>query len=185
MIRLPCVGRTLAASVLGAAFWAPAHAADGCTVLLCLAGNWKNIAECRPPVEEMMREVARGRHFPGCDSSGNSQAGNTYLEPALCPIQYRRVVGQDENLQPLYGCPFANVVNVAVEGVPWSRTYWSGSDSVTEWLPAARAAFAQNPTDIDERFNNDYAAWAIAEQARLAAEAAAAAAEAAKPPGGA
>lgn len=185
MFRLPCVGRMIVASVLATAWSAPAHAADGCTVLLCLAGNWKNIAECRPPVEEMMRDVARGRHFPSCDSSGSSQAGNNSLDPSLCPLQYRSVVGQDELLRPIYGCRFASVINVAVEGVPWSRTYWSGGDSVTEWMPAARAAFAQNPSDIDERFNNDYAAWAIADQARLAAEAAAAAAQAALPPGGA
>lgn len=173
MTRLPRVGRALAASVLAAAFSAPANAADGCTVLLCLAGNWKNISECRPPVEEMMRDVARGRHFPSCDTSGNSNAGNRYLSPDQCPVQYRSEVLVESAID--YMCPFSNVIDVAVQGVPWSRTYWSGSgDSVTEWLPAARAAFATNPTEIDERFNLDYATWVAAKEAeRLAAEEAA------------
>ena len=62
---------------------------------------------------------------------------------------------------------------------PWSRTWWSPSgDSVVEWLPAAKAAFANSPDAMDERFDRDHAAWVISEQIRLAAEAAAAAAAA-------
>ena len=43
---------------------------------------------------------------------------------------------------------------------------------------AAKAAFANSPDAMDERFDRDHAAWVISEQVRLAAEAAAAAAAA-------
>ena len=70
-------------------------------------------------------------------------------------------------------------MRVAVGGRPWGRAWWSPSgDSVVEWLPAAKAAFANSPDAMDERFDRDHAAWVISEQVRLAAEAAAAAAAA-------
>ena len=156
-----------------------AQAADGCTVLLCLAGNWKNISQCRPPVEEMMRDVARGLHFPGCESGGNSAAGNRAIAASECPPQYRTETLVESSID--YQCPFSSVIGVSVDGKPWSRTWWSASgDSVTEWLPAAREAFAANPTEIDERFALDHAAWVAAQQAaRVAAD------EAARQAGGA
>ena len=73
-------------------------------------------------------------------------------------------------------CPCSGVIHVPVEGRPWSGPWWSPSgDSVVEWLPAAKAAFANSPDAMDERFDRDHAAWVISEQVRLAAEAAAAA----------
>jgi hypothetical protein len=57
---------------------AVAHAADGCKVLLCLAGNWKNIAACEPEVRQALRDVSRGRGWPSCSTSsggGDSSGG--------------------------------------------------------------------------------------------------------------
>lgn len=45
---------------------ASARAADGCTVLLCLAGNWRNISQCVPPVRQALRDLMLGRGFPVC-----------------------------------------------------------------------------------------------------------------------
>jgi hypothetical protein len=169
-LQLPAL---LCTVVLTLGLSSPAQAADGCNVLLCLAGNWKNISQCRPPVAEMMRDVARGRHFPGCDSGGNSAAANRAIAASECPLQYRTETMAEGTIE--YLCPFSSVIDVAVEGRPWCRTWWSPSgDSVTEWLPAARAAFAANPTEIDERFAHDYVAWVAAQEAaRIAAEEAA------------
>ena len=71
------------------------------------------------------------------------------------------------------------MIHIAIEGQPWSRTWWSlAGDSVIEWLPAARTAFASRPDAMDDRFDREHAAWVlsfnISEQVRLAAEAAAA-----------
>jgi hypothetical protein len=44
----------------------PARASEACTVLLCLAGNWRSIDQCVPPVRRMLRNLALGRSFPIC-----------------------------------------------------------------------------------------------------------------------
>ena len=151
----------------------PVHAVDGCKLLLCMAGNWQNISECTPPVHQALRDVARGRDWPTCRMGGNSASGNQYVAPEQCPEQYITNAGTDEKGQPIYSCPFSGVIHVAVEGRPWSRTWWSPSgDSVVEWLPAAKAAFANSPNAMDGRFDRDRAAWVISEQVRLAAQAA-------------
>ena len=112
---------------------------------------------------------------------GDSASGNQYVAPEQCPEQYITDAGTDESGRPIYRCPFSGVIHVAVDGRPWSRTWWSPSgDSVVEWLPAAKAAFANSPGAMDERFDRDHAAWVVSyytgEQVRLAAEVAAAAA---------
>ena len=169
-----------AVSGLGLGLSGPAHAVDGCKLLLCMAGNWQNIGQCTPTVRQALRDVARGRGWPTCSMGGNSASGNQYVAPEQCPEQYR-TSSTDESGRVIYSCPFSGVIHVAVEGRPWSRTWWSPSgDSVVEWLPAAKAAFASTPDAMDERFDRDHAAWVITfnitEQVRLAAEAAAAAA---------
>ena len=54
----------------------PAHAVDGCKLLLCMAGNWKNISQCEPTVRQALRDVARGRGWPTCSMGGNSASSN-------------------------------------------------------------------------------------------------------------
>ena len=161
---------------LGLGLSGPAHAVDGCKVLLCMAGNWQNISQCEPTVRQALRDVARGRGWPSCSMGGNNATGNQYVAPEQCPEQYR-ISSVDWRDRIVYSCPFSGVIHVAVEGRPWARTWWSPSgDSVVEWLPSAKAAFASTPDAMDVRFDRDHAAWVISEQVRLAAEAAAAAA---------
>jgi hypothetical protein len=158
----------------------PAHAVDGCKVLLCMAGNWKNISQCEPTVRQALRDVARGHVWPTCSMGGNSETGNQLVAPVQCPEQYRTIItfdASDSSRVTEYICPFSGVIHVAVDGQPWTRTWWSPSgDSVIEWLPAARAAFANSPDSMDDRFDRDHAAWVISERNRRTPEAAAAAA---------
>ena len=145
---------------LGLGLSAPAHAVDGCKLLLCMAGNWLNISQCTPTVRQALRDVARGSLWPTCGMGGNSATGNQYVAPEQCPQQYITNAGTDEGGRPIYSCPFSGVIHVAVEGRAWSRTWWSLSgDSVVEWLPAAKAAFANSPDAMDVRFDRDHAAW--------------------------
>jgi len=147
----------------------PARAVDGCALLLCLAGNWQNIPQCTPTVRQALRDLARGRGWPTCSMGGNSASGNQYVAPLHCPEQYR-TSAVDGRGRPVYLCPFSGVIHVAIDAQPWSRTWWSTSgDSVVEWLPAARVAFADTPDAMDDRFERDHAAWVI-EQRRVAAE---------------
>ena len=152
------------------------QARAGCKLLLCMAGNWKNISQCEPTVRQALRDAARGRNWPTCSMGGSSASANQYVAPQQCAPQYR-TSWEDRNGNIIYSCPYSGVIHVAIEGEPWSRTCWSPSgDSVVEWLPAAKAAFAGTPDVMDDRFDRDHAIWAISEQTRLAAEVAAEAA---------
>ncbi len=169
----PAVLARLAAGLLalGLVLSAPAHAVDGCKLLLCMAGNWQNISQCEPDVRQALRDVARGRGWPSCGMGGNSATANQYVAPEQCPEQYRTRSIDWQGLL-VYDCPFSGVIHVAVEAQPWSRTWWSPSgDSVVEWLPPARAAFANTPGSMDDRFDRDHAAWVISERIRLEKEA--------------
>jgi hypothetical protein len=158
---------------LALGFSVPAHAVDGCKLLLCMAGNWRGIPECVATVRQALRDVARGRAWPQCAMASGSGSANQYVAPEQCPPQYVSA-GTDEVGRTVYSCPFRGVIHVAVAGQPWSRAWWSpAGDAVIEWLPAARAAYADSPAVMDSQFDRDQAAWAISEQARLAAEAAA------------
>ena len=174
--------RLAACSGLVLSLWlglsAPAHAVDGCKLLLCMAGNWKNIGQCEPTVRQALRDAARGRSWPACSMGGSSASANQYVAPQQCAPQYR-TSWEDRNGNIVYSCPYSGVIHVAIEGQAWSRTWWSPSgDSVVEWLPAAKAAFAGKPDVMDDQFERDYAIWAISEQGRLAADSAAEAASA-------
>lgn len=180
-VQLARLVRLAAGSSLVFGIWlglpGPAHAVDGCKLLLCMAGNWQDISQCTPTVRQALRDVARGRGWPTCSMSGDSASGNQYVMPEQCPKQYITHSETDESGRVIYSCPFSGVIHVAVEGRPWSRTWWSPSgESVVEWLPAAKAAFAGTPDAMDDRFDRDHAAWVISERVRLAAESAAAAA---------
>lgn len=78
---------------------APTQASEhGCKVLLCLAnpasnGGPKGIAECVPSVNQLYRDLRKGRPFPTCDlADGND--GSSYArvvfdpyDPCLAPMQ--------------------------------------------------------------------------------------------------
>ena len=162
---------------------ASARAADGCTVLLCLAGNWRNISQCVPPVRQALRDLMLGRGFPVCGfasapsysitlpaSSGaaaangvpaptapaSSQATLRWADGEFCPPQYRTIAEGESTSTSL--CAFAGAIEVTIGGQLWNRTWWSMTgDSVTEWTSAARASMPQASTD--DRFERDYEVW--------------------------
>lgn len=54
------------------------HASDyGCTVLLCLSDprGPRTESECRPPIDKLFRDLAKGRGFPSCAMAGSSSTG--------------------------------------------------------------------------------------------------------------
>lgn len=135
----------------------PAHAVDGCKVLLCLAApSWRSIPECVPTIHELHRDLARGKPFPSCSMAGaGNSANNAWASaPANCPPQYTRVV--DSESGPIYSCDYAGAVTVSINGAAFTRTWWSvAGDTVTEFTPAAKAQLGTwNP-----KFDDDYSLW--------------------------
>ena len=158
------VKRLAPAAVLGSLLVAlatlvptPAHAVDGCKVLLCFAApSWRSIPECVPTINQVLRDLARGRPFPTCAMSGpaNSASHQWSSAPAYCPPQYTRVF--DGESGPVYSCDYTGAVAVNIDGVLWARTWWSfAGDSVTEFTPAAKAQLGT----WDTKFDDDYATW--------------------------
>ena len=158
------VQRLAPAAVLGSLLVAlatlvptPALAVDGCKVLLCLAApSWRSIPECVPTINQVLRDLARGRPFPTCAMSGpaNSASHQWSSAPAYCPPQYTRVF--DGESGPIYSCDYTGAVAVNIDGVLWARTWWSfAGDSVTEFTPAAKAQLGTWHT----KFDDDYATW--------------------------
>lgn len=149
-----------AAAILGMTWSVGASAADGCTVLLCLAGDWRHISQCRGPVKAALRDMAKGRPFPTCSmSSGPGGSASVGLVGADCPPQYT-TQGELGN-----ECRFSRVVNVMVDGQLWSRVWFAGDDSITEYSDAAKA---QLGAERDMRFETDLAAWTAIQQAAQA-----------------
>lgn len=87
------------------------HASDwGCTVLLCLAGNWKNISECRGPVQDLFRHLARGHTFPSCDMSDGNDSARNYTQQGRdhvidCPQNTNLVKSEFGVIGGGYGSP--------------------------------------------------------------------------------
>ena len=138
----------------------PAHAVDGCLVLLCLAApSWRAIPQCVPPVQQLFSDLARGKPFPTCSMSGAGNCANHAWSsaPAFCPPQYTRII--DGESGPIYQCDYSGAISVSINGAPFSRTWWSfGGDSVTEFSPAAKTQLGT----WDTRFDDDYAKWLAA-----------------------
>ena len=139
----------------------PAHAVDGCLVLLCFAApNWRAIPLCVPPIEQVLRDLARGKPFPTCAmaGAGNSASHAWASAPAFCPPQYTREF--DGVNGPVYSCDYLGAVSVSINGAPFARTWWRMvGGTVTEFSPAAKAQFGT----WDTRFDDDYAAWLAAQ----------------------
>ncbi len=66
-----------------------AQASDfGCKVLLCLASpkGPRQFVECVPPIDQLFRDLAKGRPFPTCDfADGND--GSNFARPAREPYE--------------------------------------------------------------------------------------------------
>ena len=138
----------------------PAHAVDGCLVLLCFAApSWRSIAECVPPIRQVLHDLARGKPFPTCSMAGggNSARHAWASAPTYCPPQYTRTLeGKDG---PIYRCDYTGAVSVSINGTDFARTWWSfAGDTVTEFSPSAKAQLGT----WDTRFDDDYAAWRAA-----------------------
>ena len=135
----------------------PALAVDGCLVLLCFAApNWRAIPQCVPPIQQVLRDLARGKPFPACASAGpvNTASHRWSSAPSYCPPQYTHAIEGENGV--LYTCDYTGAVSVMIEGSPWARTWWSMSgDTVTEYTPAAKARLGTWQT----RFDDDHAAW--------------------------
>ena len=135
----------------------PAHAVDGCKVLLCLAApSWRSIPDCVTTINELNRDLARGRPFPACSmaGAGNSAHNDWASAPSYCPPQYTRVFHTESG--PIYSCDYIGAVTVILNGALYTRTWWNaGGDTVTEYTPAAKAQLGSWET----RFDDDYAAW--------------------------
>jgi hypothetical protein len=146
----------LAAVVLSTAS-IPVRALDGCLILLCLAApSWRAVPQCVPPVSQLFRDLARGKSFPSCSMSGGGNTANHAWSnaPAFCPPQYTRFV--DDNSAANYRCDYAGAISVSINGVPFSRTWWSvAGDSVTEFSLSAKTQLGT----WDTRFDDDYARW--------------------------
>ena len=184
--------KTLAAAataiLIGAAM--PVWAADGCKVLLCLAGPWQSIPTCVSEVEQLFQNLRNGAPFPSCGFAdgasyspnslnapavGSANAANTWLTqwaPAPdpnCPPQYQTRF--DEIGRTMYGCRYVGMISVRVDGQLWSRTYWgTGGGSVTELSASARSVFGVQGA----RVGGDLQAYQAAQAAADAAAAAAA-----------
>jgi hypothetical protein len=126
-------------------------------VLLCLAApNWTAIAQCVPPVKQVLRDLARGRPFPTCAMAGaGNSAGHRWASaPANCPPHYTYALEMENGI--VYSCGYDGAVSVNVNGALWSRTWWRmGGQSVTEFSPQAKATMGSWNT----RFDDDHAAW--------------------------
>ena len=137
-----------------------AKAVDGCLVLLCLAApSWRAIPQCVPPVQQVFKDLAKGKPFPTCSMSGAGNSANHSWSsaPAFCPPQYTRVI--DGESAPIHQCDYTGAISVSINGAPFSRTWWSfGGDSVTDFSPAAKTQLGT----WDTRFDDDYAKWLAA-----------------------
>ncbi|MEP7453347.1 hypothetical protein [Phyllobacterium sp. SB3] len=68
-----------------------AQASDwGCQVILCLSnpGGPTQYGQCRPPIQKLWRELARGHAFPTCSGVG-FQSSRPGYEPYYCETAYR------------------------------------------------------------------------------------------------
>ena len=158
-MRRVVVGQVLLAASLSLVSGA-AYSSDGCTVLLCLAGNWRQIGQCVPPVQQAFRDLARGRAWPTCDMGGSpyssgTGASNRNLNVRDCPGPYLYEIFYDGSFVG-YECSLRGVIEVQVNGRLWSQTYWDAAGtSITDYLAPAQAQLA----DYDRAFEEAMSAW--------------------------
>jgi hypothetical protein len=138
---------------------APAIAADGCRFLLCIAGPWQSIPECRPTVLEVFRQTALGRPFPTCELSGEgSQAFNAGHIAGTCPDMYK--VYNDLNGRYLR-CTYRWKVDVFIDGYGlWSTVHWDKFGTSTWYSESARQQLGADA--LDPKYDQDLDEWSKA-----------------------
>ncbi|WP_157266374.1 hypothetical protein [Azohydromonas aeria] len=135
----------------------PAYAFDSCKVLLCLAGPWRSIAECRPDVTEFLRCWSRGKCTLNCAMAGGSNL--QWASAANCPPQY--LVTQEWDGATY--CSKTGVINVTTQGVTnWLRVWWTrdGREPVLEYSAQAKAFLGEH---ADTKFDEDFQRWLAAQ----------------------
>lgn len=133
-------------------------AADGCKFLLCIAGPWQQIVQCRPTVLEVFRDLALGRPFPACDLSGEgNSAASQWTTEETCPNFYRHY---HPNSGAYLRCTFAGKIDVLINGSLWSTVYWdrSGRAGTSTWY-SDEARTSLTADLLDPRYDADKAAW--------------------------
>jgi hypothetical protein len=132
-----------------------AYAVDGCKLLLCLAGSWSSISQCRPDVEQAFRDVARGRGWPTCGTGGSSSTQMQWATEATCPRFYSYYNADNGGWS---GCQYDGVISVRVNNAPWSDVFWSltSGPTSTRYHDPARAALGAG---IDPKYDQDAAAY--------------------------
>lgn len=110
----------LAGPLLAVGLLPAAQAFDACALYLCLSGNWKAIPMCVPIVHEAMRDLAHGKAWPTCESSGegNNNALVRVFAPQ-CPPFYSEY---DDNGHWI-SCKYPWMVTTWIDGEWWSDTY--------------------------------------------------------------
>jgi hypothetical protein len=134
-------------------------AADGCKFLLCIAGPWASIAECRPVVLEVFRDMARGQPLPSCSMSGDGNAAsNLWTSEATCPAMYRIY---DQESGSFARCLYPGRISVQVNGSLWSQVYWDFSGYSTTWYSdAAKSMLGQGTTAVPgDQYETDLRNW--------------------------
>lgn len=130
--RAPCL---IAVSAGLAMTVSPAHAVDGCLVLLCFAApNWRAVPQCVPPIRQVLRDLARGRPFPTCAmaGAGNGASHSWARAPDRCPTHATHSAELESGTQ--YFCDFDGAVSVVVQGAAYATTWWSvGGATWTEF----------------------------------------------------
>lgn len=150
---------SLAVAIAGLGGQATAHAADGCTFLLCIAGPWQSIAECVPTVTEVFSDLAHGRPFPSCAMSGGpgNQASHRYIRAEQdCPpwMQVRGPYGEYRF------CTAAGKITVMIDGQWWSDVYWNTSTTQTSYSANAKTQLGSG--NWDPTYEQSEAAWIAA-----------------------
>lgn len=138
-----------------------AHASDGCKFLLCIAGPWTVIPECRPTVLKVLRDTALGKPLPVCEMSGEgNQATNELTTAQTCPEMYRQY---NDDSGAYIGCAYSYKIDVRIDGYDlWETVFWDVWGTSTWYSQGARDQLGAG--NLDPKYDRDLAAWDAAHQ---------------------
>ena len=143
-------------------FSSSASALDLCKVVLCLAGNWRGIPACVPPVREALRDMALGRGYPHCNMNGGppepdptdplaNRADSYPTNEETCPVMYSRYTRTGY----WQSCKYQGVVTVMVDGAEFSKVFWDMRGDTSTWY--SPAAHEELHGDVDSTYDDDLA----------------------------
>jgi hypothetical protein len=134
--------KTLSTLLFACAIAWPCEAAlavDGCKVLLCLSNpkGPKAVAECVTPIDELMKDLAKGKAFPKCSMSnanggdaGTAESTSASYQPAsakFCPAEHMHTGRGNGDVSE---CKFMGAISVTIDSKPYSRI-WYAEDGTT------------------------------------------------------